>query len=334
MAPRRQRPVALLRSFFPTHWQMRRRYRLPSGDAAQPYYIYYPSGLVADQPWPEVVFDPQGVATTVEGYNPVTIAQYALYSHERLSRRVEGSREAFLSQVAYLRDTQRCDGAYPYTVGDPDYGVEPGFLSAMAQGLAASVLARAFVLTNDPRNRDAAARALRPLKTDAAAGGASFIRGRDAFFEEVASERPCHILNGHLFAAFGIYDAGQIGLVDSELEELHAAAVDTLERWLPLYDSRGWSYYHLAVREKNVRHYAHMSYHQLHIAQLRVYAAMTGRSVFAAYADRWERGMAALPVRARVWADSSMWLTEVLRERTGLIRRSAWRPIHPVAAVT
>ncbi len=300
----------------------------------QPYYIYYPSGLAADQPWPEVTFDRRGVATTIEGYNPVTVAQYALYSHERLLRGIEGSRDAFFAQIDYLAAAQREDGAYPYAAGDPDYEVGPGFLSAMAQGLAASALIRAFALTYDVKNRDAAVRALQPLKTDTLAGGASFIRGGDVFFEEIASERPCHILNGHLFAAFGIYDVDRFGELDPALRDLHRTAIDTLERWLPLFDSDGWSYYQLATRGPNIRHYAHISYHQLHIAQLRVYAAITERTCFESFADRWERGLNALPVRRRVWSDSAIWLSEVLRERAGLVRRSAWRPIHPSTAVS
>lgn len=307
---------------------MKRRYRLPTSEAGQPYYIYYPSGLEPDRPWPEVSFDANGVATTVEGYNPVTVAQYALYSHERLSRDVPGSKEAFFSQAAYLRDAQRADGAYPYRTGYPEYDVQPGFLSAMAQGTAASALIRAFAVSGDSSYRDAALRALQPLKTDVRQGGASFLRDGETFFEEVASDRPCHILNGHLFAAFGIWDVARFGLADDELLSLHADAIETLARWLPYYDAGGWSYYQLAVRDGNVRHLAHMSYHQLHVAQLRVYAEMTGRPEFAATAERWNDALSDVRVRAGVWLDSAAWLVETTRARAGLARRGPWRPMN------
>lgn len=324
---KRQRPVRLLRSFFPTDWAMKRRFRLPTAELDQPYYIYYPSGLEPDRPWPEVSFDAAGVVTTAEGYNPVTIAQYALYSYERLLRSVPGSKEAFFSQVRYLRDIQRVDGAYPYRTGYPEYGVQPGFLSAMAQGTAASALIRAFAIGGDSSYREAAAGALEPLKADVRQGGVSFIRDGEVFFEEVASDQPCHILNGHLFAAFGIWDVARFGLADDELLSLHAGAVETLLRWLPYYDAAGWSYYQLAVRDENVRHLAHISYHQLHVAQLYVYAGMTGREEFATTALRWSGALGRFPVRARVWFDSTAWLLETTRARAGLARRGPWRPM-------
>lgn len=306
---------------------MKRRYRIPTAELDQPYYMYYPSGLEPDRPWPEVSFDGNGVVTTIEGYNPVTIAQYALYSHERAGRGVPGSREAFLAQVRYLRDVQRPDGAYPCGTGYPEYGVRPGFLSAMAQGTAASALIRAFAFSNDSSFRDAAVGALEPLKTDVRRGGVTFIRSGDAFFEEVASEEPCHILNGHLFAAFGIYDISRFGFADRELLMLHQQAVETLLRWLPYYDAGGWSYYQLAVRDANVRHFAHMSYHQLHVAQLQVYAVMTGRPEFAAAARRWDAALGDVRARARVWLDSAVWLLETTRARAGLAKRGPWRPM-------
>jgi heparosan-N-sulfate-glucuronate 5-epimerase len=331
MARKRPRALRLLRSFFPTNWEMRRRYRLPSEEAGQAYYIYYPSGLALDRPWPELTFDAEGVAVTAEGYNPVTIAQYALYSHERMSRGVDGSHEAFRAQARYLAERQRADGSYVYDVRFPEYGVEPGFICAMAQGTAASVLVRAFAVTGDARYREAARRAAEPLKKDVSAGGAAFIRGGYAFFEEIASERPCHILNGHLFACFGIYDLARFGLADTQLRSVHERSMETLLRWLPRYEHRGWSYYHLAERDGGARHLAHISYHQLHVAQLYVYAVMTGRADFRATAARWENALRDVRTRASVWFDSAGWLGEIASERVGIRRRGPWRPLHGLA---
>lgn len=332
MAAMRQRPLALLRSFFPTDWRMRRRYRLPTNELNQPYYIYYPSGLVPDTPWPEIRFDENGVAVTVGGYNPVTIAQFALYSHERALRGVPGSRETFLAQARYLQAAQEASGSYPYATAYSEYGVEPGFISAMAQGTAASALVRAYALTEDERYRQAAYAAVQPLKRDVSKGGASYVRDRCVFFEEVASAQPCHILNGHLFAAFALYDLDRFELLDADLAQLHRDAVATLVRWIDEFDANGWSYYQLAVRDRNTRHLAHISYHQLHVAQLHVYAAMTGETAFADVAARWQRALDDVAIRARVWLDSASWLAEVLSERAGFSKRGPWRPIENLPA--
>lgn len=313
---------------------MKRRYRVPSADPGQPYYIYYPSGLELDRPWPEVSFGADGVVTTTQGRNPVTVAQYALYSHERSLRNVPGSEQAFVLQIRYLRDVQREDGAYTYASAAPEYLAPPGYLSAMAQGVAASALVRGYTSTGDTAYRDAAVNALKPLKLDVAGGGAAFLRDGSVFFEEVASAQPCHILNGHLFAAFGLWDVLRLGLGDAELRALHERSIETLLQWLPLYDASGWSYYQLAVRDANTRHLAHMSYHQLHIAQLRVYAAMTGHDAFASTANRWEAALGDLRARARVWLDSAAWLVETTRAHSGLSRRGPWRPIPVVTSQT
>jgi heparosan-N-sulfate-glucuronate 5-epimerase len=311
--------IRLLRSYFPTSFRIRRRYRLPTAERSQPYYIYYPGSGVVDEPWKRVTFDRDGVVVTPQGYNPVTVAQYALYSHERMVRNVAGSDDAFRANAEYLRVHQRDDGALSYSFALPKYGVERGFISAMAQGTAASVFARHFALTDDARWADAAVLALEPLKRDVAGGGCSFIRDGAVFFEEVATDQPVHILNGHLFAAFGVWDLARFGLADPALRALHDAAVETLRRWLPRFEDRGWSYYQLATRA-GARHYAHIIYHHLHIAQLQVYAAMTGVSAFAETARRWEEGLRRFDLKARVWLDSASWLTERARYRLGFHR--------------
>ncbi len=154
----------------------------------------------------------------------------------------------------------------------------------MAQGSAASVLFRAYALTGCGDYRDVALQTLAPLQTDISDGGASLIRGDVVFFEEVSAQ-PCHILNGHLFAAFAVWEACQFAHVSPKLHRLHERAVETLLRWLPLYDAQGWSYYQFAARDDDERDYAPILYHQAHIAQLYVYTAMTQREAFRSMAD-------------------------------------------------
>jgi D-glucuronyl C5-epimerase C-terminus len=90
--------------------------------------------------------------------------------------------------------------------------------------------------------------------------------------------------------------------------------MQTLIQWLPLYDDNGWSYYQLAAR-KGERHYASIFYHYTHIAQLNVFAAMTGCEQFRVFADRWRTGLNRVDVRRRVWKDSAKWLAQSVRRR-------------------
>ncbi len=312
-----------LQRHFPLSWRMVRRCRLPSGRLGEPYYVSFnPGGGVFGEQWES--FDASGILCKGT-YNPVSIAQYALYCYDRLASGEDQFRRRFLAHADYLRDAQTPNGTYVYGFAHPPYGLRAGWLSGLAQGEAASVLFRAYALTKDGTYVDAARRALSPYLRDVGDGGVSFIRGRDVFFEEVAG-CPVHILNGHISAAFALWEAAQYGFSNRDLDELHAASVHTLTRWLPSYDAAGWSYYQLALRNGK-RHYAPITYHQAHVNLLLVYAAMTGRNEFERMSAKWRLGLQRNDVRARVWVDSAVWLYEVLRGRLLRAATPPWEPM-------
>lgn len=323
MSSRAQMLVDLQKNF-PVRWQMRRRYRLPVDDPHQPFYTsWHPGGGIFGEDWAR--FDDAGVLFAGR-YNPNSVAAYALYCYERLHGGEDAFREPMLRQAAYLLQTQREDGAFPYTFPLAQYGLEPGWLSGIAQGKAAAALWRAHAVTGDARYRAAATRALQPLMRDISQGGTALLQDGAVFFEEIGSN-PTHILNGHVTAAFAAWEACRFGYAPAGLDDIHEASVRTLLEILPRYDADGWSYYQLAVRENGERHFAPINYHQTHIAQMHVYSAMTGRGEFLAMSQKWRRGMAQWSVRARVWGDSAVWLAETIGRR--LARRSAepWRPL-------
>lgn len=313
-----------LRRHFPLAWSMVRRCRLPEGRLGEPYYVSFePGGGVFGEQWN--AFDESGVLCKGV-HNPVSIAQYALHCYDRLCAGDAASREPFLRHAAFLKDAQREDGTYVYTFAHRPYGLEPGWISCLAQGEAASVLFRAYALTSDRAYLQSAMNALSSYERDISDGGVSFIRGRDVFFEEVAG-CPTHILNGHISACFALWEALEYGFGSHAMRELHEAAIETLGRWLPFYDDDGWSFYQLAVRNNGERHYAPITYHQAHINLLHVYAAMTGRADFEAMSSRWRDGLARWDVRARVWRDSAHWLTGVVANRVRKAPASPWVPM-------
>src|SRR5579872_5241058 len=308
---------------FPLSWKMVRQHRIPAGTLGEPFPIIFdPGGGVFGEQWNR--FDEHGVL--YKGlYNAASIAQYGLHCQGRLHDGDRSAREPFLRQARYLRDSQQSDGTYRYAFAHPSYGLQPGWISSLAQGEAASLLFRAFACTNDDSFVDAALQALSPFTRDVAHGGVSFIRGDDVFFEEYAG-CATHILPGQLVSAFALWEASRYGFASQELRDLHAAAVSTLVRWLPLYDAGGWSFYQLAVRDGR-RHYAPITYHQMNINLLYVYALMTNRDEFARMSASWRAGLDRPDVRARVWRDSAVWLAErafVRFRRTGIRQ---WEPM-------
>lgn len=321
-----------LSRMFPLQWEMRRAYRLPSSEPGQPYFIAWDAApRPVGEGWVHATFDERGVLVTERGqYLPVTIAQFAFHEYARYAAsEANDAKVRFLAQAEYFVRAQRADGGYPYEEPLPDYGATAGWLSGMAQGEAASVLLRAHSLTNDERFRDAGVRALEPLKHDTRAGGASFIRDGAVFFEEVATPEPCHILNGHLFAAFGVWEYARLGLGSADVRLLHEDAAKTLARWLRRFDDDGWSLYDLAIGESGARHIAPLWYHHFHIAQLNVYAQMTGNPLFHDMADRWERALGDIGVRARVWRRNATYLARDVRRRLAGKPRAAFSAPDP-----
>lgn len=313
---------------FPVSWKMVRRHRIPAGTLGEPFPIVFDAGAgIFGERWD--TFDAQGVLH--KGlYNPVSIAQYGLHCHGLLCEGDERARDPFLKQARYLRHNQGPDGTYRYAFEHPAYGLAPGWISSLAQGEAASLLFRAYGEASDESFLEAALRALEPFRRDVADGGVSFIRANDVFFEEYAG-CPTHILPGHILSAFALWEASSYGFAASDLRELHDASVETLLRWLPLYDAGGWSFYQLAVRDGK-RHYAPITYHQMNLNLLKVYSMMTGREEFARMSASWRAGLDRWDVRARVWRDSAKWAAESAASRLHRAGTRAWEPMNvPIA---
>jgi hypothetical protein len=117
-------------------------------------------------------------------------------------------------------------------------------------------------------------------------GGVTFTDEHgDLWFEEYIVSPPTHILNGFMWAAWGVYDYF-LATGDPTAQALFDQAVQTLLENLERYDLGFWSLYEQSgTRLKMV---ASPFYHQLHIVQLRVMHRLTGESQFARFADRWE----------------------------------------------
>ncbi|MDQ6779851.1 MAG: D-glucuronyl C5-epimerase family protein [Candidatus Eremiobacteraeota bacterium] len=189
--------------------------------------------------------------------------------------------------VGAQKDLAGVPGCYVYDFPYPHYGAKAGWISGMAQGEALSLLVRAYDATANTRYLSAAIGAATPFQHLLESGGAVWRSASgDAVLEEVAIEPPSHILNGHIFALWGLWDLMKVH-AEPWVHELHEAALLTLRRRLPDYDSGFWSYYSALASRRGFRNLAVLKYHAFHIAQLRVTAAMTGDPYYREVADRW-----------------------------------------------
>jgi hypothetical protein len=158
--------------------------------------------------------------------------------------------------------------------------------SGLAQGQGISLLVRTARETGKPEYLEAASRAFDSFSKSTQEGGVVFTDERgDVWFEEYIVSPPTHILNGFIWAAWGVYDFF-LATGEKSAEQLFTGAVNTLMRNLDGYDLGFWSLYEQSGTRLPM--VASPFYHQLHVAQLRIMSRLTGDELFSRYADRWE----------------------------------------------
>jgi hypothetical protein len=186
--------------------------------------------------------------------------------------------------VQWLLDSQQPDGSWLHPLAKPAFGLKPPFRSAMIQGLALSFLLRMGRILSDPGLTDAARRGFEPFNRAVADGGVTTYHSDGPFFEEYPCTPPCHVLNGSVFALFGLWDLVRF-TASTEARQQWADGLHTLKAWLPKYDLGYWSLYHLPDSPPNP---STPKYHELHIDQLRALHELTGDKIFADYVERWD----------------------------------------------
>jgi hypothetical protein len=295
---------------FPLQWSHRRACSLAAiaQPGKAPYFIEWdPSDGVYGEDWTNAPRDPRGVLLVGPSrwYHPILISQFALHRfcvwH---STRDAKALNDFLAQAAWLRDHQSADGVpglYRFEFPWVKYGASVGWCSAMAQGEAISALLRADRLAPGQGFGEAAVRASLPFYADIGRGGVAWRDDRDCFFEEIANEHAPHVLNGCIFALWGLWELWKV-TGDANAARLTDACVKTLREWLPQFDTGWWTLYSLMRSAARSPHVATLKYHQFHIAQMRVLAAMFRDETFAQAASRWGSYAESPASRARVLA--------------------------------
>jgi heparosan-N-sulfate-glucuronate 5-epimerase len=134
--------------------------------------------------------------------------------------------------------------------------------SAMTQGQAISVLLRAAAVSDNAEFESAARRGLGPLLMCIEFGGTARSTPSGIILEEHPSSEPSTILNGWIFALFGLQDFA-IACGSDDASAALAGSLGCLVALLPKFDAAYWSYYDIR------KSLASPFYHRLHIAQLR-----------------------------------------------------------------
>jgi heparosan-N-sulfate-glucuronate 5-epimerase len=216
---------------------------------------------------------------------PGTIAQLALGWHERMLLGEERAGPEF-ERVCELLVVQAEDVGdlllWPYELNIPKYGAKGRWYAGMTQGQAASTLTRAYLHTGRPEYQTLARKAIEPiLRLDSRF---VTVTPEGPILEEVESTPPSHILNGWIFALWGLWDL-RITTEDGRIDDTLNATIDCLRAKLREYDVGWWTRYSLFPHR--LPDLAKPFYHRLHVDQMAVLYRLTGIAEFGAAALRW-----------------------------------------------
>ena len=243
-------------------------------------------------------------------YNPIAIAQWGLANYNCFCESGDNGRwQKTLAAADWLTANleqnprglcvwnHHFDWDYRDTLKAPWY-------SGLAQGQGVSLLLRAHAQSRDAKYQRAADQAFVALTRPISEGGVLFEDAeKHLWIEEYLVDPPTHILNGFMWALWGVFDFW-VARGDSAAKRIFARGIETLIYNLPRFDSGYWSLYEQSGTR--LKMLASPYYHRLHCVQLRVMFKLTGDARFMATAERWE-GYARRPSnRARALIEKSV----------------------------
>lgn len=228
-------------------------------------------------------------------YFPISIGQIGLaVYHSFLKTKLEKDKSRFLSFADWFLNNAEIDselGARWLTdVELPQYKNPGPWQSAFSQSRGISILLRAYQMTGEMKYLDVAEKALLPFNFHVSMGGVSSFTKYGPFFEEYSSSVPTLVLNGKMFSLFGIYDFCRAIPENTLAPKLFEQGINTLINILPEFDLGFWSRYNLCQADWHPDiDPARISYHLLHIEQLKILFRLTSQTKFAEYKNKFEQ---------------------------------------------
>ena len=209
-------------------------------------------------------------------YFPTTISQYALGSYDLfLMKKKQFFYDQFINSVNWLMKNQDSQGGWNVN------NLLTCKYSAMTQGEGVSVITRAFLESSDVKYLEASVKASELMLKSINNGGTARYITNKLYLEEIAKIEPSLILNGWIFAIFGLFDIAKL-TKDKKYINMLNITLKTLENELDNYDCGYWSYY------DQCGHLASPFYHRLHIAQLNVLYDLFDIKKFKSISNKWK----------------------------------------------
>lgn len=226
-------------------------------------------------------------------YIPVTIAQYALGNYDKF---IDTNEEIYIKIVKKcadwfienIRELGINNKGYIHENSQEIYKIKAPWFSALAQAQAISVLSRYYNYSKEEKYLNIALELLESFEVKVINGGIFNLLNNDYFYEEYPSNIPSYVLNGFIFAIWGLLDL-YIVSNNEKAKELYDKGIITLEKNINLYNIKwlNWSKYDLyPFKVKNI---TSIFYHKLHVEQLKAMYRLTGNDIFKVYYTKWEK---------------------------------------------
>ncbi len=211
---------------------------------------------------------------------PIEIAQYGLGAYDLYLE--HGKQHKYLSIANtcaewLCENMEVCGGWKNFAYIYPEHPY-----SSMAQSEAACLFMRLYQETGEQRLLDMAKTAIDFMLVPTEDGGCTKYDGDDVYLCEHTDPSRTVVLNGWIFSLWSLYDYVKLTR-DSRIEDIYKKTLATLEKNLPMYDCKYWSYYDRSQRVTSP------FYHKLHIAQLAVMYDITGCEIYNDYAIAWQK---------------------------------------------
>ncbi len=247
----------------------------------------------------EISLDNFGVPMNDYGYingvyigkqrNPVTISHQAFEYWNKFQNGDDKSKKLFLNCADWLvinavdrENFTVWEYAFPWS----SYGLNAPWISGMAQGQGIQVLARAYNLTGDMKYMNIANSSLQSFFIEVKNGGVTYknLKTGGWWYEEYPIPndlKEARVLNGFIFALFGIYEYYQI-TGDEKAKYLFDKGIIELKNHLSDYDTGEWTYY------DNLGKHANIMYHNVHTKQMLQLYDITQDPVFMRFYQKWK----------------------------------------------
>lgn len=215
----------------------------------------------------------------IDGYNktqnPLYLEKAELYTQE------------FLKSSTSHRNALFATYRYNYTIGGTTNTLKKPWYSGMAQGRALSFLSQLYVITGKNEYKLAANKFFRGLELTRQPNDKIWVSmiNKDGYFwiEEYPLDKPELVLNGFLYATFGLYDYYETFKTPQSKAYLQAA-LTTAKHEIPKFRNPGRiSKYGLKRASRNP------TYHRTVIKQMRYIYSFTSDEFFKNTADLFEQ---------------------------------------------